>query len=733
MAPDVDVWGHRVRELLKDCLRPGGYDPGDTVVSLVKDIDGDEHEAVFKIERYCGGGFAGQVYRARCVKCDDGWLQTGTVFALKFFSPRSGFRKRFRDLLYFIGFQSPFPHQFNEAAVRTGLYLTKLLRWATQVEFGSDASINDCLGSFWDEHIGSYAELNEWVEGRVTDPDIDNGIFVRRSRNKKIKRNIEQAELLESNSEIAQKKRFMRTLVRLCAELGLDDLARQVYWWTGMSQANLLTRAADGQFVWVDRRPGLPGFLLSLGDIPLLIGAILRGSIPPFDKINFKKLRKWPKAPERPEWEKVVDQLQEIDNTYRRSQFYLIGHNFRLLISKKLRMDIAAGIADYWLLSGRVDERTHEKTRRGGLRMLFLTLIGCIPLIGSRLQKYFGKTEYRSHLWKMLTSGGYTRDYLDRRRRLTLATWLCDGRITDNRAQRCLDSLPAFFRDRLCSFWIIGIPLAIALPKILQLSSWPLWGWLAVYFAAAAIITLPASWQRFFTDLGHALRVSSRSLRNAFSYVFNIAHRRQVNLDWVRHRTDEDVKHGYVSREEADVFTSVAGSDTMQHYITGIMVTIALQPASEIVLLSLAAGLGAHWLSDITSFHSLWKVLWQVMGNLGWWAPPLIVLFCAISPAGIMRFTFCLIQWLRYRRVPYGTALSLSLWRAIGDLAFMLQIAKTYPQFSAYLLTSSICHLVNIIPVFGERGGLLNIWVATVLLSWPASFKEWRRSKNYVT
>ncbi|MDO8682010.1 MAG: hypothetical protein Q7N50_00815 [Armatimonadota bacterium] len=722
-----------IYERLKGILRGGGYDPGDRVSAQVKDINGVERQAEFEIESYCGGGFAGQVYRAKCVRCDGDWLPVGQVFALKFFRTRSGSRRKFRDLLYFLAFQSPFPHQYNEAAVRTGLFITKLLRWVSQVEFGSQSSINDCYGTFWDEHVGSFAELDEWVDGRVTDPDVDTGIFTRYFHNRRARKALQGGEstgaMIQSDSEIAKKRTFMAALVRICADLGIEDLARQVYWWTGMSQANVLTRNSgtdNSEFVWVDRRPGLPGFLLSLGDFPLLIKAIFRGSIPPFDRIDFKKLRAWPKAPDRAAWTSIVDQLKSIDEEYHSSQIDLIGHNVRLLTSKKLRMDIARSIAGYWRRSGRIDEKANEKLCGGGLRMLPHLILGCVPIIGPRLHKFYGNSDYRSHVWRMLFNGKYRWDYLDHHRKVDLAMWLRDNRICEARAERVLDSLPAYFRDRFCGFWVIGVPFFAALPKITSLLAWPVWSFVVIYLVIAAIITLPPSWQMLFTNWTHAKSMIKRLFTSPFKYLFVLSYRRQVNMDWVKNRTEEDIRHGYVSREEADVFISIAGADAMQQYVTGIMVTLALQPASEIVFIILGSVLGIQVSKDFPGFPAIKHSI----GKFGWWAIPLVFMVVAISPAGILRFLYCITQWIRNRHVPYGTATSLSLFRAIGDLAFMVQTAKTYPQFSGYLLTSSVCHLVNIAPVFGERGGLLNIWAATVLLSWPASFKAWRQERK---
>lgn len=707
-----------IRERLKGILRPGGYDPGDIVSARIKDAEGVEHDAEFEILRFCGGGFAGQVYRARLLNCADDCLAPDQDYALKLFTPRSRLRGKFRDLLYFLGFQSPFPHQYNEAAVRTGIYMTKLLRYVSQVEFGGVGPINDCYATFWDDHIGAFAEVNEWVEGRVTDPDVDSGIFTRRRRAK------ESGGTPEPATEISRKKAFMKRIVELCGELGIEDLARQVYWWTGMSQANVLTRNSgtpDAEFVWVDRRPGLPGFLLSLGDFPLLINALFRGSIPPFDKINFKKLRSWSKAPDPEAWQSIVDELETVDTSYHRAQVDVISHHIRLLSNKKLRMGICAYIADYWRRSGRIDAAACDKMQNGGIRMLPHLVLSCIPLIGVRLQKIVGNAEYRVHVSKMLSSGRYRWDYFDQHRKIDLAMWLRDKRISDKRAERVLGSLPAFFRDRLCSFWVIGIPFLIALPWILKKSSWPWWAFVGIYAVLAALITLPPSWQMFFTDWAVAKDSLRRLFTSPFKYIFNVSHRRKVNLDWIHERTEEDIRHGYVGKEDAKIFESIAGADAMQQYITGIMFTAAVKPVSEIVLVVA----GAEFLKIAHEARTL--------QHIGWWMLPAAVAIAMISPAGVLRFGYCLVQWARNRHVPYGIATALAYIRGVGDLAFMVQIAKTYPQFSGYLLTSSLCHLVNMVPVFGERGGLLNIWVATVFLSWPASLKALLRERRGIS
>lgn len=679
-----------VRERLCGVMRPGGYDPGDVLCAHVKDAEGIEHVAEFEIEAYCGGGFAGQVYRARCLRAEGGSLRPGECYALKFFAPRSAFRRLFRDLLYRLCFISPFPYQYNEAAVRTGLFVTRLLQVACRVRLGSERPINDCYGTFWDSHVGSYVEVNEWVAGGVTEPSVDPDILLRWSYNRKVKRAIRQGKALEKelqqpSSEMAAKKRFMAFLCRLCDELGLEDLARQVYWWTGMSQSNVLTRRQGSaplnrpDFVWVDRRPGLPGLILSLGDVVLFAKAIRRGSIPPFDRVNFQKLRVWPHAPHREEWDSLVARLAETDRQYRRTQVDPLGHHYHLLSDRTLRHDLAVAFMDYWHRTGRVDLETRAVLERRPLLLALHGLLSVVPIVGRRLQKWAGNAAYRQHVVRLLRDAHYRWECLDEARRRTVKVWLTDGRTTERRANRCLHSFPCYFADYL------------------------LWSW------------MPASWQKFFTDWAYQKECWRRFFTNPFRYVFLPDYRRDVNMNWIAQRTSEDVKRGFITAEEAKEFVHIAGHKTIQQYITGLMVVAAVKPVSELTYL----------LVGVTAFFTFLHQIGEHLQRLGWWALPIAFVILGISPAGVLRFLYCLTMGLLNRDVPYGTAILMAPIRAVGDLSFAAQIAKTHPGFSRYLLTSTTCRLAEHVPIFGERGGLLSLWVVTVVLSWPASLKTW--------
>ena len=103
-------------------MRVRRYDVGDR---LVRDIVGvtrsDSGRVRLAIEKFVGGGFAGQVYQVRIEAIEDGpieALEVGGVYAMKILIPPSNFSRIFRNVLYAIGFQGAFQLQCNPTASR---------------------------------------------------------------------------------------------------------------------------------------------------------------------------------------------------------------------------------------------------------------------------------------------------------------------------------------------------------------------------------------------------------------------------------------------------------------------------------------------------------------------------------------------------------------------------------------------------------------------------------------
>ena len=98
-------------------MRVSRFDPGSELSYDVTAVaQGHRARTRLLVEKFVGGGFAGQVYRVKllAIEPQDGpidGLEPGRVYALKILVPPTGFSRLFRNLLYWIGFQGPFQPQ----------------------------------------------------------------------------------------------------------------------------------------------------------------------------------------------------------------------------------------------------------------------------------------------------------------------------------------------------------------------------------------------------------------------------------------------------------------------------------------------------------------------------------------------------------------------------------------------------------------------------------------------
>jgi len=157
-------------------MRVARYDAGTELTYEVTDIThGRRAKVQLLVEKFIGGGFAGQVYRTTVIGIDgtiEG-LAIDQVCAIKILIPPSGFSRMFRDILYWIGFQGPFQQQVNPAAARAGALWQKFIRRGAKIKLGDENSVVDVYGTFVDSKLGSCGELREWIEGRTWRLEVD--------------------------------------------------------------------------------------------------------------------------------------------------------------------------------------------------------------------------------------------------------------------------------------------------------------------------------------------------------------------------------------------------------------------------------------------------------------------------------------------------------------------------------------------------------------------------------
>lgn len=261
-------------------MRIKHYEAGTELVYNVIGIS-QKNEASVRliIDKFVGGGFAGQVYR---VKILDITPYSGTVegldpqklYAMKILVPPSSFSHLFRNTIYWMGFQGPFQLQVNPAAARAGALWQKLIRRGAKIRFGDENTVVDIYATFVDEQIGSCGELSEWVDGRTWRLEVDERMDLLKQWKKGKK--IDSKGL--GSPEFRAKREFMRQFVELLRDMGAHEFARQYEWSTCKSQPNCLKRnnhesSPYGGLVAVDFRAGLallPFLPMSPGDFKLI-------------------------------------------------------------------------------------------------------------------------------------------------------------------------------------------------------------------------------------------------------------------------------------------------------------------------------------------------------------------------------------------------------------------------------------------------------------------------------
>jgi len=677
-------------ELAYSPLR-GRHDPGDVLdVEITGVFPALRGRAELAIDAFVGGGFAGQVYRATLQKlelADEGdeakiasagrisGLEPGGTYAIKVFIPPSPFSRKFRDAIYWLAYQGAFSAQVNPAAVRAGALWQKLIRRAAALRFGSERAIVDTYATFFDSHLGSYGEISEWVSGRTWRFEVDDRLFHRMGR---------RTSVPTRSHEYVEKRRFMAELVELLHEMGAPELARQYEWYTAKSQPNVLKRLSAGDpggdsLTAIDWRAGLallPFLPMSPADFKLILRGLARGRLVQFDRGNLRKLRAFMEAhpKEFAGLEPVVEELAEVDAKYRRSLPDVTGHHVRLLSSRSLSKDVAAGAIQGWRAKGLVDEGRADKLARSRAAFWLFSLVGALPILGKFLRRVWGVEAYRAHVKACLTSWGYMCRALRARRASIAANWYRAGRISGEHA--------------------------LALPRrpVRFILEW------------MSLALLPAKWHRL---LGDPSFTWSR-VRDGARFIIRFYRNAAFREEWLRAQVESGREEGMLTSEEAESILRRVKEPFIQKYLKCVAVHFCTLPVTQVV--SLIAALYAF-----VAFGETW-------GQSVAYASGILAIFqlTPISPGSIARGSYVVYLMLRERNVrDYWMAGLVSFWHYVGYLGFPLQMVQHYPLLSRFMAGRWATQMTHIIPVFGERGALLEHWVFDAFFNLPLTFRRY--------
>ena len=227
---------------------------------------------------------------------------------------------------------------------------------------------------------------------------------------------------------------------------------------------------------------------------------------------------------------------------------------------------------------------------------------------------------------------------------------------------------------------------------------------------------LPPSWHRFFTEPRYAWDRVKAAVTYPIKLYFNADFREQ----WLLDQIDTGHRDGMLTDEEAAHIRSRAKDPYIQKYLKSMAVHVCTVPVTQVVAVLLAA-----W---------AWWRLGQTWQEGMAYAGGVLLFFQAtpISPGSLVRGFYVLYLMIRERNWHnYRVAVFVSFWHYIGYLGFPLQMVTEYPALARFMAGNWATGIVRIIPVFGERGALIEHWIYDLFFNLPITLgRVFRRKKK---
>jgi hypothetical protein len=668
-------------------MRISRYDEG---TELVYEVEGINKRSINKVrllvEKFVGGGFAGQVYKVKILDIQNiaggpiVGLNRGSVYGLKILVPPSGFSRIFRNFLYAVGFQGPFQLQVNPAAVRAGGLWQKFIRRAAAARFGDEKTIADIYATLVDDKIGSCGELREWVEGRTwrleTDDHMD---LLKLWRKGKVP---DDSRL--GSPEYRAKKEFMAEFVRLLHDMGAYEFARQYEWWTCKSQPNALKRYDTEDeptkgLVAVDFRAGLtllPFLPMSPGDFKLIFTGICRGSFVQFDRGDVMKLETFIRT--HSEWfgdmRPMLAELKADEQIYRDSVPDVTQNVVRWFYDGRLWSTIFDSAVTGWKIRNLIDDTSEKKLRHSKFKSLIFMLVGLLPFLGKTIRRIWARADWRRHYKAILTNVDYLGRAIHGKILEKTVGWYRKGRISLSQTIAIAQQPRRFF-----------------------------------YHLPFLLLILP-SLHRFMADSDF------RKEKLVFIFVrpFRLYFHASLREQWLREMVAEGRKKHMLTGDDATAILSQISEPYIQKYLVSLVVHLMTLPVTQMVSVSLA--LIYIFMHPEMPRAQVWAV-----------AAGIIAFFqvIPISPGSLCRGLYVLYLVIRERNFKdYNIAVFLGFFKYVGYLAFPIQMTYRYPALARFMAGHWATEMVHIVPVFGEKGALLEHWVFCLFYNWPLTIRR---------
>ena len=401
----------------------------------------------------------------------------------------------------------------------------------------------------------------------------------------------------------------------------------------------------------------------------------MRRSLVQFDRGNLGKLEQFIRAhsDEFSDMHVMKEELKKAERVYRDSVPDITHNHFHLIYSKRLWSTILDSAVAGWKVRNLIDDRCRDKLQGKRALTLLFFIIGLLPLMGTFFIKIWGRPDWRKHYWESLTNWNYFWRALGAKAAERIIGWHRSGRIDDARA--------------------------IHLVKH---------GWRISYHLPLSM--LPVGVHRFLTDRQYAkerlIYLVVRPVRLYFDA--------ELREEWLHEMVSAGEEKQLLTSEDAKVILSQVKEPYIQKYLKSLAVHLCTLPVTQIVSVLVAL---------------IYIAMHPEMPRGQAWAIGLgiIALFqvVPISPGSLSRGLYVLYLVVRERNFKdYNIAVFLGFFKYIGYLAFPIQMGYRYPELARFMAAHWATEAVHIVPVFGERGALLEHGIFCLFYNWPLTIRS---------
>jgi hypothetical protein len=434
--------------------------------------------------------------------------------------------------------------------------------------------------------------------------------------------------------------------------------------------------------VAVDFRAGLallPFLPMSPGDFKLIFNGLKRGSIVQFDRGSLSRLERFiaENGSEFADMQQMLEELRACEKVYRNSVPDITHNHIRLFYDGQLWRTMLSNAVTGWKVRNIIDERCEEQFRSCKISTIGFFLIGLIPFLGRFIRRIWAHADWRAHYTAMLTSLDYFKRAIDGRIAEKVIDWHRAGRVDEQRAMKVAESLLEF----LCH-----LPLSI----------------------------LPPGLHRFLTDSAFRKEKLVYIFVRPVRLYFN-AHLRE---EWMRQMVLDGKEKHIITDEDGETILSQLNERYIQRYLVSLVVHLLTLPVTQIVS-------GIH----IIVWNMTHPEVTAAERTAVSFAIAAIYQIVPISPGSFCRGLYTTLLAIHDRNFKdYNIALFVSYFKYVGYLAFPIQMSYHYPAISRFMAAHFATEATHIVPVFGERGALLEHWVFCLYYNWPLTIR--RRMKK---